>query len=345
MIEVSLDRRCVIGGLVSASLASCATTSPGRSLHINLQSEAAFAPAPGNQGLVHSPDELRAGFDAVHRMTVPVRIPPMPPFRFVVDTGANRSALAENIVAALGLPISGQVLVHGIGGAASATTVRTPRMEVGKLVLRRMQMPVLSRDALGADGLLGVDALKDRHVALDFTRNELVIHGRDSWQPPPSRAGSRAPPPSPDASVVIVPARHRFGQLTIVDAEVGMGLPITVFLDSGAQSTVGNLALRDSALRHDPALALRTTRVQLVGATGQTVSGDLARLPGLRLGGLRIGNLSCVFADLHTFKIWGLDGRPAMLIGMDVMRHFSAIELDFARRRVIFRAPSSATPR
>ena len=68
------------------------------------------------------------------------------------------------------------------------------------------------------------------------------------------------------------------------------------------------------------------------------------RLPGLRLGGLRIGNLSCVFADLHTFKIWDLVDRPAILIGMDVMRHFKTIELDFGRREVVFETGPKAAP-
>ena len=120
--------------------------------------------------------------------------------------------------------------------------------------------------------------------------------------------------PGADPAVVIVPARQRFGQLTIVDAEVN-GVPVTAFLDSGAETTVGNLALRDAVMIREPGLRAQVIVVQLVSATGQMVSGELSRIPPLRLGGLRIGNLSCVFADLHTFRIWDLLDRPAILVG------------------------------
>ena len=77
-----------------------------------------------------------------------------------------------------------------------------------------------------------------------------------------STGGGRLASAFPDPSRVVVPARYRFGQLTIVDAEVGDGLAVTAFLDSGAQSTVGNLALKEAAVLRDPDLALRTVRVQ-----------------------------------------------------------------------------------
>ena len=39
----------------------------------------------------------------------------------------------------------------------------------------------------------------------------------------------------------VVPAKYRFGQLIIIGADVA-GRAVTAFLDSGSQSTVGNLA-------------------------------------------------------------------------------------------------------
>lgn len=341
MDEGFLSRRLFLTATSGIALAGCSTPFSAIPLQVNLGGQPVLAtPAPDTGAPTDPAAEIRAGFDPVLRMTVPVRLPPLSALEFVVDTGANRSALAENVATPLGLRSRGRALVHGIGGAQPAETVDVPRLEVGELVLRRLAMPVLSRAALGADGLLGVDALRNRHVVMDFERNEFRIRSRDGWEGRLNQRGSRFVRPAFDPNFIVVPARQRFGQLTIVDAEVGTGLPVTCFLDSGAQSTVGNLALRDAAVRRDPGLGLRTTRVQLVGATGQTISGDLARLPGLRLGGLRIGNLSCVFADLHTFKIWDLQNTPALLIGMDVMRHFLAIELDFGRRMVAFRAPA-----
>ena len=138
--------------------------------------------------------------------------------------------------------------------------------------------------------------------------------------------------------MVVVPARQRFGQLTIVDAEFE-GVPVTAFLDSGAETTVANLACRNAILAREPWRASDFLTVQVVSATGQAVTGELSRIPPLRLGGMKIGNLLSVFADLHTFRIWDLQDSPAILVGVDVMRHFDAVELDFGRSEVTFRGP------
>jgi hypothetical protein len=62
----------------------------------------------------------------------------------------------------------------------------------------------------------------------------------------------------------------------------------------------------------------------------------------MRLGGLTIERMSAVFSDLHTFAIWGLRDRPALLIGMDVLRCFNAVELDFGHQLVRFHLPAKA---
>lgn len=344
----ALSRRGFLTGAAASPLAACAggfgPLAPAMQINLADAPIALPPPPPGVEAPVDPGASLLAGFDPVQRMTVPVMIEGAGPFVFVVDTGANHTAMAAEVAAGLNLPSAGRALIHGIAGAEPAPTVSVRRITIGGATARRMRMPLLPRSALGADGLLGVDALERRHVSLDFEQNRFNIAASDETftRALSTGGGGRLRSPETDPSVVVVPARYRFGQLTIVDAEVGVGLPVTAFLDSGAQSTVGNMALRDAAYAQDTGLALRVTRVQLVGATGQTVTGDLARLPSLRLGGLRIGNLSCVFADLHTFRIWDLIDRPAILIGMDVMRHFRAIELDFARRQVVFRTPGPA---
>lgn len=344
MDRVGLSRRGLLAGGVAAPLAACATGPLAPQIQVNLaELPQPLSPLPA--GVTPPPDpgaQLQAGFDPVLRMTVPVMIENTGPFVFVVDTGANHTAIATEVAQGLNLASGGTAMVHGIAGAQPAPTAFVKTMTIGGVAAnRRVRMPLLPRSALGADGLMGVDVLERRRVSLDFEHNHFNIAPSDDTFVRSLSAGGagRLRQTTVDPGVVTVPARYRFGQLTIVDAEVGLGLPVTAFLDSGAQSTVGNLALREAAYRQDEGLALRTTRVQLVGATGQTVSGDLARLPGLRLGGLRIGNLSCVFADLHTFKIWDLIDTPAILIGMDVMRHFQSIELDFVRRQVVFRTP------
>ncbi|HEX6860705.1 MAG TPA: retroviral-like aspartic protease family protein [Caulobacteraceae bacterium] len=342
-----LDRRAAIMGM-AALTAGCTTLQRyrGRDLvQVNLADRAAVTlppppvPVPPDDGV-----SLQTSFDAVRRMTVPTFIDKAGPYTFVVDTGANHSVMASELAAALTLPSGGRAAIHGIAGVDPAETVMVNRLTVGGLSSRRIRMPLLSRNFLGAEGLLGVNVLEGRRAKLDFRHNTFSIASSKDLPTANLRGrATRLPRPDLDPSVVVVPARQRFGQLTIVDAEVE-GVPVTAFLDSGAETTVGNLALRDAVLTREPGLRAQILTVQLVSATGQTVGGELSSIPPLRLGGLRIGNLSCVFADLHTFRIWDLIDRPAILIGVDVMRHFESIELDFGRSLVTFTTPRAPAP-
>ena len=44
-----------------------------------------------------------------------------------------------------------------------------------------------------------------------------------------------------------------------------------------------------------------------------------------------------LFADLHAFEVLELVGRPALLIGADLLYRFREVTLDFGRSRMAFR--------
>ena len=52
--------------------------------------------------------------------------------------------------------------------------------------------------------------------------------------------------------------------------------------------------------------------------------------------GLKIHNIPLAFADLHTFRRFGLTDQPAMLLGMDVLRLCGRVTVDFKRREASF---------
>lgn len=333
-----LTRRLLLAGLAGAPLAGCATGGGAlrpAQVQVNLTTGALPPPPPGAEAAERD-GAVRTGFDAVRRMLVDATLDGEGPYRFVVDTGANRSVLAQEVAEALALPMSGRAMVHGIAGILPSSTTLVRTLNVGGLVSRRVRMPVLPRRFLGADGLLGVDVLERRRATLDFQHQSFSI-ATGGGRPSLARGKQSRERVGAEPNEIVVPARQRFGQLTIVDAELG-GVPLTAFLDSGAEITVGNAVLKDMILSRPGLFDGRLTQVELVSATGQLMAGELASVPPLRLGGVRMGNLSCVFADLHTFRIWQLTDRPAMLIGVDVMRHFDSIELDFAASNVIFRS-------
>jgi hypothetical protein len=170
--------------------------------------------------------------------------------------------------------------------------------------------------------MLGLDGLEDKRITLDFRGEALRID-------PSGRL-----PRGPDE--ITVRAKRRDGQLTLLDADLA-GIAITAFLDSGAQNTIGNMALRQLAATRHPTTHWST--VPIVSATGQTIAAELADLPNLRVAGLRLPNWPVAFADLHTFRMWKLVERPAILLGVDVLSRFETVCLDFARDEVRFRLP------
>jgi len=82
----------------------------------------------------------------------------------------------------------------------------------------------------------------------------------------------------------------------------------------------------------------------VVSATGQTITAEIADFPGLRIGGMHLPSWPVAFADLHTFQLWSLIDRPALMIGVDVLSRFDYVSLDFARDEVRFRIPSGLLP-
>lgn len=328
------DAALALATLAPAALAGCAA--PGALQRPLVSINLADGPLPRPEDMGDGGALLDSAADASRRMTVPVFLDGKGPFEFVVDTGANRSVVADRVAADLGLASAGTAPVHSIAGLETAALVRVRELKVGKVVSGALRLPVMPRERLGADGLLGVDMLRNRRVALNFKqrRFEISPSSRRSPYAPPTDSRIRLEDPP-----VLVPARYRAGQLVILDAEAA-DQPVAAFLDSGSQITVGNIALRDAVLKARPKLRERLVQVPLISATGQTIQGELANLARLRMGGLAVVNVLVAFAPLHVFEIWDMNSRPSILVGVDVMREFDDILLDFGRREVLFWPPS-----
>jgi hypothetical protein len=260
--------------------------------------------------------------DLYKRMTAPVWIDQQGPFAFVVDTGANRSVISAELAARLDLAEGPRQPLNDAAGVELARTV-TVDLKVGGRGQAHMTLSVLPASTIGGDGMLGVDRLAGERLTLDFHDRQLRIEA----------SGQAARDPSD----VVVRARRRDGQLTLVGADLG-GALVTAFLDSGAQVTIGNPALRELVRNQ----AAAWTAASIISAAGQVIPAEVAILPTLRVGGLLVNHLPVAFADLHTFRMWDLDRAPTILLGVDVLSHFESVALDFARSEVRFRLPPRA---
>jgi predicted aspartyl protease len=262
--------------------------------------------------------------DIYRRMTAPVRVNGAGPFAFVVDTGANQSVISQELADRLALPAGPTAAINGVAGVQSAPTT-SAILSLGGRTRQRATLSVLPSADIGGDGFLGLDRLEGQAVTLDFKGQALRIEG-----------GRRI---AADPNAVVLAGRRRDGQLTLVDADLA-GVRVVAFLDSGAQNTIGNLALRALAVSRNPESVFTPTPI--LSATGQTIEADMAALPRLRIGGLRLPYWPVAFADLHTFRLWNLVERPAILLGVDILSRFSSVCLNFARDEVSFRLPTQA---
>lgn len=267
-------------------------------------------PAPG--------ETIETSDDPYSRMTAPVRINGQGPFQFVVDTGANQSVISQELSVLLGLPPGGAVQLHGVAGVDSTPTAIATRFQIGSRVTANERMPVIPKAAMGADGIIGVDLLRKSRVRLDFGSRDLAI--------------SASAPFSPQPFAVVVRAQRRGGQLLIVDTDLA-GIRVDAFLDTGAERSIGNAALLKLATLRMP--QNRFYEVAITSVTGRTIQGQLANIPVLRVGHVRLVNLALTFADLHIFQIWNLN-KPAILLGMDALGTFDRVSLDFGRAEVQF---------
>ena len=276
-------------------------------------------------------ESLPAEIARDRRMTVNVEINESGPHAFVVDTGAERTIIAEDLATQLKLPDSAPVQMQSVSGLSRVRTVRIDRLRLSKLLVSDIQAPALAEKNLGAAGILGIDTLHDRRIILDFRKGLLTV--LPGGQAPESRDVA--------TDEIVVRARNRFGRLVVTDADAN-GQKVHVIIDTGAEVTLGNSALEARLARRNRDFIAGT--VDIMAVTGGIVTARKAMLKGVRLGGIRIGNLPVAISDAHIFDALGLRGKPALLLGMDALAHFDRVSIDFAQRKVRFLTPGMQPP-
>jgi predicted aspartyl protease len=306
---------CVGGPLLAP--AAWAVETPATGTHIAPQP---VAPVLEEQYLYAAPTTI----DRIGRIMAPVMINGQGPFRFVVDTGASRSAISPALAAKLGLvpSIDDALTVQGVTGADQVPSVMIQRLQAGEIVLEHRRLPVIAPHVFAnADGILGVEGFDQMRITVDFVRDQIYI--------------SQERKVSTGGGWYHVPVKLRFGRLMIADAYIGK-LKVKAVIDTGAERTLGNLALR-TALRLDQAAQQQHTETQVIGATANEEDANLIPSPMIRLGQTEITRVDVTFADLNVFRIWDLDQQPALVLGMDVLGTPKTMVFDYKRRELLIR--------
>jgi predicted aspartyl protease len=268
--------------------------------------------------------------DAGNRLTIPVQIAGKGPFQFVVDTGADRTVIADDVAAMLGLTRGERVSVQGIARSVEAETVRLDDLKFGAVAVSALETPVLPHAWLEADGYLGLNALDKRRVVFDFRHQRLTITAPHHFQ--------NLDVIRPDETVV--PVQGNSGRLRAFNCRVD-GIYASAFIDSGAEISIGNTVLFNALLERSQSYD-RPETVQLRGVTGGSLTGRVTKVERVQLGGFSFRDDSFAIADLQVFDLWNLADRPALFVGMDVLRQFAQVVIDYGLKEYRFEFASLA---
>lgn len=262
--------------------------------------------------------------DGHMRYTIPVTIDGIGPYKFMIDTGSQATAVTERVTNEVSLPSLGAATVIGMASSRIVELVELDELEVGTRTIGGISAPVLQRQHVGADGIIGLDTLQDFRVVIDF-RNETIT------------VADAAENNSNRGFEIIVRAHNKLGQLLITDAIVE-GVRATVIIDTGAQASLGNLALRDRIRSRRAAEQVKTTDVN-----GVSLFAELTYARSLKIDDFELSNVPITYADTPAFEALGLTERPALSLGMQHLKLFDRVAIDFAKKQILFDLPRNVS--
>jgi len=267
--------------------------------------------------------------DRDERMLVPVRLSGGGPYYFLVDTGADRTAVSRELADKLKLASGDSAELHTITGVSQVRTARVDDVQLTREPEKSVDAAVLEGAYIGADGIVGVDLLRSQRVQFDFENQTMSI------------VPSASPDFHAEPGTIVIQARRKNGRLIVTDA-VANGQPVIVVLDTGSDLCLGNEALRSKLLGKD--LADQNQNIELQSVTGAKINGDYTLIRNVTIADVKLTNLAVVFTDAHTFKQLGLEHKPALLLGMNALRAFKKVSIDFARKKFRVVLPDHSAP-
>ena len=260
------------------------------------------------------------------RLTVEVRVNGQGPYHFLVDSGADTSVVGQRIARDLNLAATTPVTLNSMTASAIVPRVVVPELTIGSSRIQDLHLPVLLERDLGGAGMIGIDALVQQRLMMDFEKRLIKVED------------ARIPARMMDGEIVVT-ARRRRGQLILTEVTAA-GRQVEAVVDTGSQISIGNTLLRDELIRgnRDKFIDLEVT-----GVTGVTMKLQLARIAELRLGKVTLRDVPIAFADVPPFRVFGLDREPALLLGTDLLDTFRRVSLDFRARKVRFQLKKCGT--
>ncbi|MEP3225239.1 MAG: aspartyl protease family protein [Parasphingorhabdus sp.] len=291
-----------------------------------IEPEAILADRLPDQFIQPDAEQIAIAEDRKARMTVPVNIEGSGPFDFIIDTAAQRTILSKEIAGQLTLELEEEVNIIALAGTTVVQTVYVPELQLGQRSYGGIIAPTFRSNNIGADGVLGLDSLQGQRILFDFIDSSISVEDTAKKR----KARSRRE--------IVVTARRRSGQLIFTNAEIS-GIKVSVIIDTGGELSIGNKALQRRLRMKASALQ----KINLIDVTGRSIAADYGVASELHIGRARFGVIPIAFADIAPFEALNLGNKPALFLGMDALRKFDRMAIDFANRKIYFLLPKGAS--
>ena len=244
--------------------------------------------------------------------------------KFILDTGATRSALFESAHRRLfkSDEIPGQVNVHGLSNIGNRDLINIPELKLGQYSFADQTFVVLPNreKSLQYDGLLGMDILGD--FSLHFSRQkdflrlipkDLTVQAPSNWQEVPL---------FPNPFKEVGESLHFFNMQMSGDV-------IPVLLDTGAELNVMNWGLKSHPKLRQIYDALRQDW-EYQGATGKFRPSIKVRVDIAQANEAVWKNKEFLIMRLDGLEILGVEERFMAIVGLDFLDN-DEIFIDFER--------------
>lgn len=278
-----------------------------------------------------SSTEIQLDVDGVH-LFLEGHLNDSGPLWFVLDTGAQMTAIDKEVADELGLEMIGQVMGGG-GGEAKVpvsfvqnVSFRVPGVELAgqTLATAALRSILEARAGREVDGILGYDFISRFVVEIDYWNKTLYLYDRDEWEYQGN--GSDVPirlvdnNPVCDATITLPDGRSIVGNF---------------YFDTGSGATIS--FTKPFTEENDLLSALPKIVESVGGGIGGESHNYLGRIASIKVGDLEFNAPTCSFSQDNLGV--GADASYAGKIGGGLLERCTVI-LDYDRQR-IFLEPNS----
>lgn len=228
---------------------------------------------------------------------------------FILDTGADVTAVYQWFARQQGLKPGKPISLEGMTGAAMMPTYQLDSITVDGRTIRDLDVTGLPdrKDAEIAAGVTGNDLMDGAVAIFDF----------------PCRTVTLAPKPISMRRILTRGAVMIQGG-TVVDG-TQLTLPVTVngaagiaVLDTGSRGTQINPAFARTARLDTDGSSFRRGET-LYGAASVATETREGRVKEVSFAGRHVNDLNVRVADLSVFRSFGIGNGPAMILGINAM--------------------------